>query len=153
MTRWACGTEAWVDRAIAQAIAWCDAELDRSPPGSLRTPGWDPGQGEWATRLANVVIARAMTMHARGVAPSNEQPRLIVTWIHQTLDCGTAETASGGFFDFHDISAHDTWVGLAESERDGLGLVAVVPSRLISSVRASIDLLAAPCIEWLDLPR
>lgn len=150
MTRWACGTEAWVDRAIAQAIAWCDAELDRSPPGSLRTPGWDPGQGEWATRLANVVSARAMTMHARGIAPSTSTPRLIVSWINQTLDDGTAEIESQGFFDVHDLSAHDAWVGLVESDRDGIGMVAVVPERLVAGVEASFDVLMVETIEWLD---
>lgn len=154
---WLHGADAWVDRAIAQAYAWCDAQLDADPKSPLRTASFCDVDdfvkaGVNLDRLVlEVVKRRASALGANAAtAPEKPQPRLVVTFVDRTLSDGAAEAESQWFFDWNNFAPFNTWVGMVSVPTEGRGLVAIVPERLVERVQGGIDVVPEECIHWID---
>src|SRR6478736_6728290 len=143
---------------ISQAKAWCSNRLRiNDPRGSLRSPRLEPARPfvietpgsdgsthyhvlstpERAALVARVAEGRAGLLEQAGIAcppfsaPGNRE--LLVVQVDYSMNDGTSEDVSGGFFDVCDIPAWDTWVYLQRIGNTDV-LLCWIPEALIERV-------------------
>jgi hypothetical protein len=144
---------------LKDAQIWCSAKADPANPKTcLRSEELKPGLLN-TTRLETVdevrdLRERSVKYQFASLKSADDQiGRLLVYCPDMSLNCGTAESLSGGFFDVDNTPAWDTWVALVH-RRDSYGyhqwLIAWIPSVLLPLVQAGMDAIPEECIFWLD---
>lgn len=150
------------EQRLAETIAWCALRVRADDPKhSLRDEGNRPSilERDRASAVQSVVGYRGNYAGELPIIRGSESllgGRLLVYFPDASLNCGTAEFESRGFFDVHNVPPWDTWIALAAEKRrasDGSidqYLISWVPAELVACVQAGIDVNPEQCIQWLD---